>query len=225
MAFTLRPLTWVRDIELSAVTERQLEKLWGWIDTSPGQGPEGECHIWCGGKSWNGYGRYNIGSARSGSLRNVRTHRLIWKLAHPDEPLLSDIFICHRCDNPPCCNVLHLFPGTQQQNSADMVCKGRAAKGDAHGSRIHPERLVRGERHWSSVHPEKRLRGSDNGRAQMNEHDVVCIRSDVEMTHTECAEYYGVWPTLIHRIRSGETWAHVGGILPLSVYRRSDKRS
>lgn len=68
----------------------------------------------------NGYGRTRYQG------RNILAHRLAWILAHPDEPAPApSVLVCHSCDNPPCCNVDHLFLGTHLTNSQDMVSKGR----------------------------------------------------------------------------------------------------
>ena len=73
------------------------------------------------------------------------------------------MFVCHTCDNPPCCNPEHLFTGTHDDNMADKVAKGRQSRGDTHaaalkpatglanGAHTHPERVLRGEGHPSSV--------------------------------------------------------------------------
>ncbi|WP_225783601.1 HNH endonuclease [Xenophilus sp. Marseille-Q4582] len=41
--------------------------------------------------------------------------------------------VCHRCDNPACCNPSHLFVATHKQNNDDKVAKRRQAAGEKHG--------------------------------------------------------------------------------------------
>jgi len=36
--------------------------------------------------------------------------------------------VCHICDNPICCNPLHLFLGSDQENATDSQRKGRKRK-------------------------------------------------------------------------------------------------
>lgn len=40
-------------------------------------------------------------------------------------PLTDDIWALHTCDNPKCINEDHLFKGTAQDNTDDMIAKGR----------------------------------------------------------------------------------------------------
>ena len=50
--------------------------------------------------------------------------------------------VCHRCDNPRCCNPAHLFIGRPQDNDADRVAKGRQAKGARNGHAKLTDRIV-----------------------------------------------------------------------------------
>ena len=52
-----------------------------------------------------------------------RRSREAWELANG--PIPDGMFVCHTCDNPPCCNPAHLFLGTPSENVLDAVAKGR----------------------------------------------------------------------------------------------------
>jgi hypothetical protein len=54
-------------------------------------------------------------------------HRWSWTLANG--PIPDGMVVMHRCDNPPCVNPGHLSLGTQLENIADRVSKGRSATG------------------------------------------------------------------------------------------------
>ena len=77
----------------------------------------GACLIWQGAKNDRGYGYISIGA------KLIRVPRLIWKLEYGDIP--QGLNVLHKCDNPPCINLDHLFLGTPKENTRDAMLKGR----------------------------------------------------------------------------------------------------
>ena len=93
------------------------ERFWARIVEQPNG-----CREWTGGASSAGYGQLWF----EGKL--VYAHRLAWILVNG--PIPEGLFVCHKCDNPPCCNVEgHLFLGTATDNMRDMIAKGRGRYG------------------------------------------------------------------------------------------------
>lgn len=92
-------------------------KLWELIDIKN----DDECWEWRGPLTTGGYGRYRNSEAPH---LPRRAHRAVYQLLHPEEDI-SRMSICHKCDNPKCCNPSHLFSGTHTENMADMRIKGR----------------------------------------------------------------------------------------------------
>lgn len=108
--------------------------------------PNSGCWLWTGCYEGNGYG--NIGSGGSEG-RTLKAHRLSYEMHVGPIPPGADVL--HRCDTRECVNPFHLFLGTQADNMADMVRKGRNA------------------------------RGSTNGHAKLTEDDVRAIRASADL--------------------------------------------
>jgi len=165
---------------------------------------DNECWEWQGARIHFGYGAFKLRG------KSVKAHRVAWELANG--PIPSGLFVCHRCDNPPCCNPNHLFLGTHADNTADMVAKGRAVAGDRHHSVVHPECLARGNRHWTRTRPQNLRRGASHPRAKLSEDDVRAIRATYALggvRQVDLADKYGVPQTAISQVIRRATWKEV----------------
>lgn len=89
--------------------------FWERVDDSGGADA---CWPWQGRRMKAGYGRLVIGGRHEGA------HRVAFELRR--EKVATGLFVCHSCDNPPCCNPGHLFLGDHAANMRDRSLKGRA---------------------------------------------------------------------------------------------------
>lgn len=91
------------------------ERLWKYVGID---GPL-PCWLWIGCVGTNGYGKFWYNG------KTTHAHRAAYEITYG--PIGDDDtrHVCHKCDTPLCCNPLHLFLGTPQENTDDMIAKGR----------------------------------------------------------------------------------------------------
>lgn len=162
------------------------EYLWSQIDV---RGPD-ECWPWIGRmRGGDGRGYISIDGQR------YIVPRLVYELAHGAMP--DDKWALHTCDNPPCCNPAHIYPGTPQDNVRDKVERGRTPKGERNGRYTHPETVPRGEKHH---------------KAKLTEADVIEIRrkyTNHEASPNQIAKEYNVSRWTVRRIVAHNAWKGV----------------
>lgn len=135
---------------------------------------ENGCWEWIGSKWSNGYGSIMIHRTKR------KVHRISFLIHNGFLP--GDKNVCHTCDNPSCVRPDHLFLGTNQDNTADMVAKGRST----HGER--------------------------NGRAVLSEEQVIAIRENPprgKWAKQELASKLGLTVNSIYNLLKGETWKRI----------------
>lgn len=148
-----------------SATEQEA-RFWSFVDKSAGTDA---CWIWTGRTNDKGYGRFFTGG------KTVRAHRFAFLITF--RAIHDGLQVCHACDNPPCVNPMHLFPGTNLDNVKDREAKGRG----------------------------KRFYGLENGWAKIADADVVRIKqmSKSGMRQAKIANIFGISASHVSMIVSG----------------------
>lgn len=155
-------------------------------------GPD-ECWIWTGsrrGPKTNKYGAIYIKNKKIGHL-TVAAHRFSWVM-HNAVEIPPGMFVCHKCDNPPCVNPYHFFLGTCADNMKDAKDKGR---------KVHREDTKRRLAEY---------KGDRHKGCKLSDAQVEQVRNEYAaggVTQQQLAKKYGVFNTTIcqlvkHRYRS-----------------------
>jgi len=138
------------------------------------------CLEWSGSLTSTGYPNIRVGVPGKGGARG-KGHRVSYE--HNIGPIPEGLWVLHHCDNRVCVEPLHLFLGTNTDNVADMVNKGRNQKG---------------EKHWNA-----RLTREAAGRIWL-EYDG---RTGPWSWSRINAPRFGATTSQVYHIVSGSTWA------------------
>lgn len=152
------------------LTTEELIRFWQSID----ERGEDECWPWLKSTNQDGYGRIKF------RRRPFTSTRVSYFLYHGIE-LIG--LACHTCDNPACCNPLHLFDGTHQQNALDRERKGRG----------------------------RPTCGTNSNLAKINDEIAYDIQLEIVAKTPDIviAEKHAVSKETIANIRKGYQWIHV----------------
>jgi hypothetical protein len=135
------------------------------------------CRVWQRAVNISGYGVLWF-DGKPGTA-----HRAAWIAEHGAIP--DGQHVLHRCDNRRCIEPTHLFLGSNADNVADKVAKGRQFRPDYVGSK--------------------------NNMAKLDEEKVRVIRRLAKqgLSNRRIAESFAVSIMTISMIRNHRTWTHV----------------
>lgn len=141
-------------------------------------GSKDDCWIWTGRKHSGGYGSLMIDG------QWLTSHRLAYELTHGQIP--TGMYICHRCNNPPCCNPAHLYAGTAKDNADDCMRAGR---------------FSRAPRFYGERHPASKLTAETVDR-------IRDIYAAGQCSQRKLANMFGIVQSQVWRIVHHLSWTH-----------------
>jgi len=147
-----------------------------------------ECWIWSAAKTRQGYGVIGING------KSQLAHREVYKTSIG--PIENEQCVMHICDNPSCCNPVHLKTGTVLDNNKDRVAKNRSSG--------------------------KSQKGESNPQAKLTEKDVIQIYQ-MNKTLKEIAEMYEIKFQTVSDIKRGKIWGWLTSNIEQASHRAGSK--
>lgn len=149
------------------------ERFWKKVDKKS----EEECWFWNASKNQHGYGL--IGKKTDSGWKPIPAHRLSYKINCGE--IETGNVVMHSCDNRSCVNPNHLSQGSYQENTQDMLEKGR-------------DNYAKGE----------------NANSKLKRKEVIDIKErSFEESFRSIAEEYDVSTSTIYDIKNNLTWTHI----------------
>jgi len=157
------------DFERLNYPESILNRFWKYVNKLSNN----ECWNWIGSLSLRGgYGQLSY----KGGL--LKAHKISYEI-HKGI-INKGLYVCHKCNNPKCCNPAHLYSGTPKNNWDDTIKTGNA----------HTLEVLKGENS-----PSSRIKYSD----------VLFIRKS-NKTLKELGDKFGISKTSVSNIKKNKTW-------------------
>lgn len=192
--------------------------FWNKVNKIPG---EDSCWLWTGAKNGKGYGWITVYVNKKQRFFFVHKVSFEWEFGE----IPNGKIIRHKCDTPLCVRPSHLLLGTHQDNTNDMMSRGRYVSGVAvitagvasairlrrsQGESVksiafdfnltpqHVSNICTGV-YWSTAD------GPITRRFVIDDNTVIAVKNDLlNLTRKECQIKYNLSKAAIEQIASGK---------------------